>query len=161
MSSNSAPPPAGSGWSWVKDELKSKADETATRIAMKNLTKDVEKATAIAEAARDKANEPSEFQKIKLGAIIGIFVLVIGWVGQWYTLQDKTDDTEEALTELAEKQTQDTKEIKESVKKVEKAVEDHIQEYKEKESDKRAEQRRQLKAISEVVRIEIKKGRRR
>ena len=114
----SIPPPITGYWAWVRDELKSKADEKWAISELKSLRRMFDDTKVTAKDAKTVAERPyvctqmREIEELKtwqykitnwkIPAIISIVVLVISGVGQYFSLKDSVDDGNEARTEVQE-----------------------------------------------------------
>lgn len=129
----SIPPPNNGYWNWVREELRSKANEkwvTSEISALKRMVDDT-KVTAV--DARKEAGKPyscSQMKAIeelrdwqrgitnwKIPVIISIVLLILSAAGQYYTLKDSVEDGaedremfKETLIEI-QKQQQETSKI--------------------------------------------------
>lgn len=151
----------------MKDTLKDKANKEWVEVIVEGLKEDVDEAKDIALSAKRKAGEPhgclheedlkglskavNGWKTLKFGAVLAFVVILAGAIAQYYALTDKTDDT-----------AQDVKQVKESVKEIEgdiqdvtRAMDEHLEQYKDKERKDKLKQQVELQAISDIVRSAI------
>ena len=154
---SSIPPPFTGYWAWVRDELRTKANEkwvTSEISAIKRMIDDT-KVTAV--DARRSAEKPyicaqertieelRDFQKSltnwKIPIIISVVLLILSAAGQYYTLKDSVDDG-----------TEDREQVQETLKKIEQKQEETskvVQEMKIREM-------RQDDELNEEIRVMFK-----
>ena len=115
---NSVPPPSTGYWAWVKDELMTKADEKWVEAELRNLRRTFDDTKVTATDAKKSAEKPyvcmkeKEIEKLKtwqeqvtnwkIPVIVSIVVLIIGAVGQYFSLKDSVEDGNEARMEVQE-----------------------------------------------------------
>jgi len=112
----SIPPPITGYWAWVRDELKSKADEKWVISELKSLKRMFDDTKVTAKDAKVASERPytcsqmDEIEKLKtwqfkvtnwkIPAIISIVVLVISAAGQYFSLKDSVEDGNQARVEV-------------------------------------------------------------
>lgn len=168
---DSTPPDAKrSSTSLYRDALR-KADREILETKMDALKEDVEETKKIAISARNKSLQPHScfresdiksithslngFKSLKLGALIAFLVVAGGVMGQYFTLLDKTEDTEQSVKSVEVS----VEAIKEDVQAVTQAVDAHIEQERltnEEAADLRSQT---LEDISRVVEEAVKKAR--
>jgi len=120
----SVPPPSRGYWGWVRDELRSKADEKWVISEIKSLRRTFDDTKATATDARKAAEKPyecvqmKEIEKLrdwqykvmnwKIPVLISIVVLIVGAAGQYFSLKDSVDDGNK-----------DRQQVQETLKKIE------------------------------------------
>lgn len=141
---------------WVRDILQLHKEEIveAKEIALRVKQK-LEKRTCEKEKTIDEMMKAiNGFKNLKLGAMIGVLVIVLGWASQFFALQDKVDDTADSMVKV-EKSVEVIKKSSESNKVMltsymEKAKEEKKLEEQEKVMDQKKEAKQHeelLKAI--------------
>jgi len=112
----SIPPPITGYWAWVREELKTKADEKWVISELKSLKRMFDDTKVTAKDAKTASEKPyrcsqeGEIEKLKMWqfkvtnwkipAIVSIVVLVISAAGQYFSLKDSVEDGNQAREQV-------------------------------------------------------------
>lgn len=142
---------------WVESELKALGkDEIETRkIALSGKKKAEMPHECSQEETIDEIMKTiNGWKTVKLGAVISFIVLIAAGLAQFFALKAKADENGKAVTQIQ----QSVEVIGGDVEKTGKAVEDHLEWTEEQERLKQQNAEKQLKAISDTVRIAIEEA---
>ncbi len=167
----SVPPGAKRSSASLYHEALRKADREILETKMEALKEDLDETKKIALGARNKAHVPHEcyheddiksvfqainsFKTLKLGALVAFLVVAAGAIGQYYTLIDKTEDTEQSVKSVESS----VAAIKKEVQAVTTAVDTHIEQDRLTDAEMAVQRRQTLEDISRVVEAAVKKSR--
>ena len=155
----------------LKEQVKEKADETWTKDMLEVHKEKIDEAKTIAlatkkdfnnrvcqkeETIREMMKAINGFKNVKIGVVIVVFLFLAGGAGQFFMLRNQTNNMEKTQKATGESLVK----IEEATDKNTVMFKEHIEAGETEKMDEEEERKELLDDIRDVVKKEIKRGRR-